>query len=64
MWGWRKMNFFRLAPVCVLKAGLIITFRSDFENMFMYQHSMNASDEMRQLHTQFYGYIENNSILD
>ena len=24
----------------------------------MYQHSMNAPDEMRQLHKQFYGYIK------
>ena len=46
------MNFFRLAPVCVLKAGLIITFRSDFENMFMYQHSMKAQDEMRELYRE------------
>lgn len=27
----------------------------------MYQHSMNAPDEMRQLHNQFYQYINSNS---
>lgn len=53
----RKMNIFRLLPVFILKTGLIITFRSNFGNMFMYQHSMNAPDEMRQLHAQFYRYI-------
>ncbi len=57
----RKMNIFRLAPVCILKLGLIITFKSNFGNVFMYQHSMNAPDEMRQLHTQFYQYIKSNS---
>jgi len=54
----RKMNIFRLVPVPVLKAGLIITFKSNFGNVFMYQHSMNAPDEMRELHSQFYKYIE------
>lgn len=52
-----KMNLFRIAPVRILKTGLTITFKSNFGNVFMYQHSMNASDEMRQLHMQFYQYI-------
>lgn len=56
----RKMNIFRLFPIYVLKAGLSITFKSNFGNVFMYQHSMNAPDEMKQLHTQFYQYINNN----
>lgn len=55
----RKMNIFRFAPVCILKIGLIITFKSNFGNIFMYQHSMKAKDEMRQLHKKFYQYIEN-----
>lgn len=54
----RKMNIFRIMPVCVLRTGLIITFKSNFGNVFMYQHSMNAPDEMRRLHTQFYQYIK------
>lgn len=53
-----KMNIFRLLPICILKIGLIIVFKSDFGDMFMYQHSMNAPDEMRQLHEQFYEYIK------
>ena len=57
----RKMNIFRLAPVCILKAGLIIIFKSHFGNVFMYQHSMNAPDEMKQLHTQFYQYMKSSS---
>lgn len=53
----RKMNIFRLAPVCFIKMGLILTFKSNFGNVFMYQHSVNAPDEMRQLHKQFYQFI-------
>lgn len=56
----RKMNIFRLLPICMLKVGLSITFKSNFGNIFMYQHSMNAPDEMRQLHTQFCKYINSN----
>lgn len=56
----KKMNIFRLLPICVLKAGLSIAFKSNFGNVFMYQHSMNAPDEMRQLHAQFYKYINSN----
>lgn len=54
----RKMNIFRCLPLFILKKGLMITFRSSFGNLFMYQHSINAPDEMRRLHTQFYQYIE------
>jgi 2-dehydropantoate 2-reductase len=50
----RKMNMFRLLPVGLLKIGLIIVFKSDFGDVFMYQHSMNAPDEMRTLREQFY----------
>ena len=55
-----KMNFFRLTPVSILSMGLSFVFRSKFGNMFMYRHSMKAPDEMRQLHDQFYGYIQRN----
>lgn len=56
----KKMNIFRLSPVSILKAGLILTFKSNFGYVFMYQHSMNAPDEMKQLHTQFYQYMKSN----
>ena len=53
----RKMNMFRLLPTWMLKIGLAIVFKSNFGDVFMYQHSMNAPDEMRTLHEQFYGYL-------
>ena len=56
-----KMNLFRFLPVSILGMGLGVVFRSKFGNMFMYQHSMNAPDEMRQLHIQFYKYIQKKS---
>ena len=54
----RKMNIFRLLPIFMLKIGLITVFKSNFGDVFMYQHSMNAPDEMRSLHEQFYGYLK------
>lgn len=53
-----KMNLFRFLPVSILGAGLGVVFRSKFGDMFMYRHSMNAPNEMRQLHIQFYQYIQ------
>lgn len=50
----RKMNMFRLLPTWMLKIGLTLVFKSNFGDVFMYQHSMNAPDEMRTLHEQFY----------
>lgn len=54
----RKMNLFRLAPVWILKSGLVITFKSSFANIFMFQHAMNAPDEMRELHEVFYEFLK------
>jgi len=54
-----KMNLFRIVPTVVLGAGLRLVFQSDFGNVFMYRHSMNAPDEMRRLHRQFYSFIKN-----
>ena len=54
----KKMNLFRFFPIPVLSAGLSIVFQSDFGKLFMYQHSMKATDEMKQLHMQFYSYIK------
>ncbi len=59
----RKMNIFRYAPIFILKKGLTIVFRSNFGNVFMYQHSINAPDEMRRLHIQLYQYIKKQSEL-
>lgn len=56
----RKMNLFRCLPIFVLKIGLTLVFRSDFGNVFMYRHAINAPDEMRRLHTQFYQYMKSN----
>ena len=53
----RKMNMFRLLPPWMLKIGLTLVFKSNFGDVFMYQHSMNAPDEMRTLHEQFYRYL-------
>lgn len=53
----RKMNMFRLLPTWMLKIGLTLVFKSNFGDVFMYQHSMNAPDEMRNLHEQFYRYL-------
>lgn len=55
-----KMNLFRIVPISVLKAVLAVAFKSKFGHIFMYKHSMNAPEEMQQLHKQFYKYIENN----
>lgn len=52
-----KMNIFRLLPTWIIKIGLTLVFKSNFGEVFMYQHSMNAPDEMRTLHEQFYGYL-------
>ena len=53
----KKMYLFRLLPMGLLSFGLRLVFRSRFGHTFMYQHSINAPDEMRQLHEQFYGHL-------
>lgn len=52
-----KMNIFRILPSGMIALALGFVFRHPFGDRFMYQHSMNAPDEMRQLHDEFYGYI-------
>ena len=37
---------------------LAVSFDSSFGDKFMYQHAMNAQDEMRELHKQFYAYMK------
>lgn len=53
----KKLNLFRILPVCVLKTGLSCVFKSEFGHTFMYRHSIKAPDEMEVLHNQFYGYL-------
>ena len=53
-----KKNLFRFIPIPIFSIVLSSIFQSKFGNVFMYQHSMKAPDEMRALHEQFYGYIE------
>ena len=53
-----KMQIFRVLPLTLLWKTLKITFQSSFGDVFMYRHAMKAPDEMRQLHEQFYGYLE------
>lgn len=53
-----KINIFRLLPIPVLTYILSQTYKSRFGYTFMYQHAMNAPDEMRELHNQYYSYIK------
>ena len=53
-----KMQAFRLLPVPLVGWILGLVFRSSFCDRFMYRHSMKAPDEMRQLHEQFYRWLE------
>lgn len=53
----KKMKVLHRLPAQILSIGLRFTFQSKFGNTFMYQHSMKALDEMRELHNQFYSYI-------
>ena len=53
----KKMKVLHRLPVQILSIGLRFTFQSEFGNTFMYQHSMKALDEMKELHNQFYSYI-------
>ena len=46
------------APTELLAVGLSFVFRSSFGDRFMYQHSIKAPDEMRELHKQFYTYVK------
>ncbi|MGX7080444.1 2-dehydropantoate 2-reductase [Gemella morbillorum] len=58
----KKMKVLHMLPVQILSIGLRFTFRSEFGNTFMYQHSMKALDEMRVLHNQFYSYVESGGV--
>jgi len=53
-----KMNIFRFLPLPIMTIMLAVTFESSFGDKFMYQHARKASDEMRELHKQFYAYMK------
>lgn len=53
-----KFYLFTICPTWILAFGLRITFQSKFGNQFMYQHSMKAPEEMRDLHKKFYDYLK------
>ena len=53
-----KMQAFRLLPTPLVGWILGFVFQSSFGDRFMYRHSMKAPDEMRQLHEQFYRWLE------
>ena len=56
-----KMQAFRLLPTPLVGWILRFVFQSSFGDRFMYRHSMKAPDEMRQLHEQFYRWLEQES---
>ena len=58
-----KMQAFRLLPVPLVGRILGLVFESSFGDRFMYRHSMKAPDEMRQLHEQFYRWLEQGGYL-
>lgn len=51
-----KMNLIMMMPTPGLSRCLSAVFDSDFGRKFMYEHAVNAPQEMRQLHNDFYGY--------
>ena len=50
-----------LLPVPLVGWILGRVYQSSFGDRFMYRHSMKAPDEMRQLHGQFYRWIDQGS---
>lgn len=52
-----KLNLFRICPVGLMAWILSFVYNSTFGDRFMYQHAMNAKEEMAALHQVFYGYL-------
>jgi 2-dehydropantoate 2-reductase len=52
-----KLGLFMVCPTFLFAAALRSVFKSSFGHKFMYEHSMNAPQEMRQLHNDLYEYI-------
>ncbi|SHO50784.1 ketopantoate reductase family protein [Anaerocolumna xylanovorans] len=53
-----KMKLICFLPVPLLACLLKYVYKSDFGNMFMYQHAMKAKEEMKLLHRDFYKYLK------
>ena len=56
----KKLRLFCILPEGLVSIALGFTFRSRFGEVFMYRHSMKATDEMRRLHEQLYIWLEEN----
>lgn len=52
-----KMQLFLCLPLPVLSLALACVYQSGFGALFMYRHAMKAPEEMRALHTEFYGWL-------
>lgn len=57
-----KFYLFMICPTWGFTIILSAVFKSKFGHKFMYEHSMNAPQEMRQLHTEFYDFISWNIV--
>ena len=57
-----KFYLFMICPTWFFTIILSAVFKSKFGHKFMYEHSMNAPQEMRQLHTEFYDFISWNIV--
>lgn len=53
-----KFYLFMICPTFLFTVVLTQVFKSRFGHKFMYEHSINAPQEMRQLHNDFYEYIQ------
>ena len=53
-----KLNLFRLCPLWLMAWIMPFVYNSAFGDRFMYQHAMKAREEMDELHSQFYGYLQ------
>ena len=52
-----KFYLLMICPTPIFTIALKAVFKSKFGHKFMYEHSMNAPQEMQQLHTEFYDFI-------
>lgn len=53
----KKMNYFLFLPKSIIMIILSFLYASSFGHRFMYQHSINASEEMKYLKDCFYNYL-------
>ena len=58
-----KLNLFRLCPVGLMSWILPFVYNSAFGDRFMYQHAMNAKEEMAALHQVFYEYLREGEMI-